>query len=159
MFDAFTQGIAQADCPAANSSAPPRSIPRGQSFPDSNKRMDCGQPHHLQRSALVTNAARELFAQQPALSLRCSALTPTYAWPPAAWTWRSPPLRHLRRLHRRPLPYWKTAASTACANLISPSASPALQLLEGVRKMKDACPRPRQRPHGITPGDCTALRS
>jgi len=66
MFDAFTKVVAQAD-------ARGEFINAGQidalaaMVADSNKRMDSVNRITSNASAIVTNAARELFAQQPAL--------------------------------------------------------------------------------------------
>ena len=88
MFDAFTKVVAQAD-------ARGQFIGAGEidalaaMVADSNKRLDAVNRITSNASSIVASAARDLFAQQPALiAPGGNAYTPA-AWLLACATWRS----------------------------------------------------------------------
>jgi len=134
-------------------------MPSGNRF-DSNKRMDAVNRITSNASALVTNAARELFAQQPAL----------IAPGGNAYTHRrmAACLRDMEIILR----YVTYAVFTGDASVLEDRClnglretylalgrPPALQLLKVSAKMKDAALGLVNDRNGITPGDCTALAS
>ena len=99
MFDAFTKVVAQADA-------------RGQFIStseidalaavvsDSNKRLDAVNRISSNASTIVADAARQLFAQQPALiAPGGNAYTPSHGCLPARHG-DHPSLCHLFRIHR-----------------------------------------------------------
>jgi phycocyanin beta chain len=137
MFDAFTKVVAQAD-------ARGEFINVGQidalaaMVAESNKRMDTVNRITSNASAIVTNAARDLFDQQPALIILRYV---TYAiFNGDASVLEDRCLNGLRETYLA---------------LGVPGASVA----EGVRKMKDAAISIANDRNGITPGDCSALIS
>ena len=158
MFDAFTKVVAQAD-------ARGEFINAGQIdalsaiVGDSLKRMDTVNRITSNASAIVTNAARELFAQQPAL------ISPGGN----AYTHRrmAACLRDMEIILR----YVTYAVFTGDASVLEDRCLnglretylalgvPGASVAEGVRKMKDAAISIANDRNGITPGDCSALMS
>ena len=158
MFDAFTKVVAQADARGEFISAgqiDALSAMVGDSF----KRMDAVNRITSNASAIVTNAARELFAQQPAL----------IAPGGNAYTHRrmAACLRDMEIVLR----YITYAAFTGDASVLEDRCLnglretylalgvPGASVAEGVRKMKDAAIAIANDRNGITPGDCSALMS
>ena len=127
---------------------------------ESNKRMDAVNRITSNASKIVTNAARDLFEQQPAL----------IAHGGNAYTHRrmAACLRDMEIILRY-VTYAVFTGDTSvledrCLNglretSIWPSASPGASVAEGVRKMKDAAIAIANDRNGITPGDCSALMS
>jgi phycocyanin beta chain len=158
MFDAFTKVVAQAD-------ARGEFINAGQidalaaMVADSNKRMDAVNRITSNASAIVTGAARDLFAQQPAL----------IAPGGNAYTHRrmAACLRDMEIILR----YVTYAAFTGDASVLEDRCLnglretylalgvPGASVAEGVRKMKDAAIAIANDRNGITQGDCSALMS
>ena len=158
MFDAFTKVVAQAD-------ARGEFINAGQidalaaMVADSNNRMDSVNRITSNASAIVTNAARELFAQQPAL------ITPGgNAYTPRRM---AACLRDMEIVLR----YITYAAFTGDASVLEDRCLnglretylalgvPGASVAEGIRKMKDAAIAIANDRNGITPCDCSALMS
>ena len=158
MFDAFTKVVAQADARGEFLSA-------GQIdalsaiVGDSLKRMDTVNRITSNASTIVTNAARELFAQQPAL----------IAPGGNAYTHRrmAACLRDMEIVLR----YITYAVFTGDASVLEDRCLnglretslalgvPGASVAEGIRKMKDAAIAIANDRNGITPGDCSALMS
>ena len=158
MFDAFTKVVAQAD-------ARGEFINAGQidalsaMVGDSLKRMDTVNRITSNASSIVTGAARELFAQQPAL----------IAPGGNAYTHRrmAACLRDMEIVLR----YITYAVFTGDASVLEDRCLnglretylalgvPGASVAEGIRKMKDAAIAIANDRNGITPGDCSALMS
>ncbi len=158
MFDAFTKVVAQAD-------ARGEFINAGQidalasMVGDSFKRMDAVNRITSNASKIVTNAGRELFAQQPAL----------IAPGGNAYTHRrmAACLRDMEIVLR----YITYATFTGDASVLEDRCLnglretylalgvPGASVAEGIRKMKDAALAIANDRNGITPGDCSALMS
>jgi phycocyanin beta chain len=158
MFDAFTKVVAQADARGEFLNA-------GQIdalsalVAESNKRMDSVNRITSNASAIVTSAARELFAQQPAL----------IAPGGNAYTHRrmAACLRDMEIILR----YVTYAVFTGDASVLEDRCLnglretylalgvPGASVAEGVRKMKDAAIAIANDRNGITQGDCSALMS
>ncbi len=99
MFDAFTKVVAQADARGEFLNAGQIDALAAM-VADSNKRMDAVNRITSNASKIVTNAARDLFDQQPALIAPAATPTPpSHGCLPPRHGDRSP-LRHLCRVHR-----------------------------------------------------------
>jgi len=160
MLDAFTKVVAQAD-------ARGEFINAGQidalaaMVAESNKRMDTVNRITSNASAIVTSAARELFAQQPALIAPGGSGN--------AYTTRrmAACLRDMEIILR----YVTYAIFTGDASVLEDRCLnglretylalgvPGASVAEGVRKMKDAAIGIANDRNGITPGDCAAIMS
>jgi hypothetical protein len=77
---------------------------------ESNKRMDAVNRITSNASKIVTNAGRELFAQQPALIAPGGNAYIHLAWLPASATWRSFSATSPTQPSPVTLPFWKIAA-------------------------------------------------
>jgi phycocyanin beta chain len=158
MFDAFTKVVAQAD-------ARGEFINVGQidalaaMVAESNKRMDTVNRITSNASAIVTNAARDLFDQQPALIA------------PGGNAYTSRRMAACLRDMEIILRYVTYAIFNGDASVLEDRCLnglretylalgvPGASVAEGVRKMKDAAISIANDRNGITPGDCSALIS
>jgi len=158
MFDAFTRVVSQAD-------ARGEFLSTGQigaleaMVAESNKRMDAVNRITSNASAIVTNAARALFAEQPQL----------IAPGGNAYTSRrnAACLRDMEIILR----YISYSIFTGDASVLEDRClnglretylalgTPGVSVANGVQKMKDAAIAVVTDSNGITNGDCTALVS
>ncbi len=158
MFDAFTRVVSQADARGeflSNSQLDALSA----MVSDSNKRMDSVNRITSNSSAIVTNAARALFAEQPQL----------IAPGGNAYTSRrnAACLRDMEIILR----YVTYSIFTGDASVLEDRClnglretylalgTPGASVAVGVQKMKDAALAIVKDPAGITPGDCSSLYS
>ncbi|CAK6691277.1 phycocyanin subunit beta [Synechococcus sp. BSF8S] len=158
MFDAFTKVVAQADARGEFlSSAQIDAL--ASVVADSNKRMDAVNRITSNASMIVANAARDLFAQQPAL----------IAPGGNAYTSRrmAACLRDMEIILRY-ITYSIFTGDTSiledrCLNGLRETylalGTPGASVAEGVRKMKDASIAIVNDRGGITSGDCSNLIS
>jgi phycocyanin beta chain len=134
MFDAFTKVVAQADARGEFLNAGQIDA-LASMVAESNKRMDAVNRITSNASKIVTNAARELFEQQPALIA------------PGGNTFTGD----------------ASVLEDRCLNGLRETylalGVPGASVAEGVRKMKDAALAIAGDRNGITPGDCSALMS
>ena len=158
MFDAFTKVVAQADARGEFLNAGQIDALAAM-VAESNKRMDSVNRITSNASKIVTNAARELFDQQPAL----------IAPGGNAYTHRrmAACLRDMEIVLR----YITYAVFTGDASVLEDRCLnglretylalgvPGASVAEGIRKMKDAAISIANDRNGITPGDCSALMS
>ncbi|WP_094555044.1 phycocyanin subunit beta [Synechococcus sp. 1G10] len=158
MFDAFTKVIAQADARGEFLSSSQIDA-LGSIVADSNKRMDAVNRITSNASTIVANAARDLFAQQPAL----------IAPGGNAYTSRrmAACLRDMEIILRY-ITYSIFTGDTSiledrCLNGLRETylalGTPGASVAEGVRKMKDASIAIVNDRGGITSGDCSNLIS
>ena len=158
MFDAFTRVVSQADARGEFLSTAQIDA-LGAMVAESNKRMDAVNRITSNASAIVTNAARALFAEQPAL----------IAPGGNAYTSRrnAACLRDMEIILR----YISYSIFTGDASVLEDRClnglretylalgTPGVSVANGVQKMKDAALAVVNDPNGITNGDCTALAS
>jgi len=158
MFDAFTKVVAQADARGEFLNAGQIDALAAM-VAESNKRMDAVNRITSNASKIVTNAARDLFDQQPAL----------IAPGGNAYTHRrmAACLRDMEIVLR----YITYAVFTGDASVLEDRCLnglretylalgvPGASVAEGIRKMKDAAIAIANDRNGITPGDCSALMS
>jgi phycocyanin beta chain len=158
MFDAFTRVVSQADARGEFLSTAQLDA-LGAMVAESNKRMDSVNRITSNSSAIVTNAARALFAEQPQL----------IAPGGNAYTSRrnAACLRDMEIILR----YVTYAIFTGDASVLEDRClnglretylalgTPGGSVAVGVQKMKDAALAIVKDPSGITPGDCSALAS
>ena len=158
MFDAFTKLVAQADA-RGEFLSPGQIDALGAMVAESNKRMDTVNRITSNASKIVTNAARDLFDQQPAL----------IAPGGNAYTHRrmAACLRDMEIVLR----YITYAIFTGDASVLEDRCLnglretylaigvPGTSVAEGIRKMKEAAITIAGDRNGITQGDCTALMS
>lgn len=158
MFDAFTRVVSQADARGEFLSTAQLDA-LGSMVAESNKRMDAVNRITSNSSAIVTNAARALFAEQPQL----------IAPGGNAYTSRrnAACLRDMEIILR----YVTYSVFTGDASVLEDRClnglretylalgTPGASVAVGVQKMKDAAMAIVQDPSGITSGDCTALAS
>jgi phycocyanin beta chain len=158
MFDAFTKVVAQADARGEFLNAGQIDALAAM-VAESNKRMDSVNRITSNASKIVTNAARDLFDQQPAL----------IAPGGNAYTHRrmAACLRDMEIVLR----YITYAVFTGDASVLEDRCLnglretylalgvPGASVAEGIRKMKDAAISIANDRNGITPGDCSALMS
>lgn len=158
MFDAFTRVVSQADARGEFLSTAQLDA-LGAMVAESNKRMDSVNRITSNSSAIVTNAARALFAEQPQL----------IAPGGNAYTSRrnAACLRDMEIILR----YVTYAIFTGDASVLEDRClnglretylalgTPGSSVAVGVQKMKDAALAIVKDPNGITPGDCSALAS
>lgn len=158
MFDAFTKVVAQAD-------ARGEFINAGQIdalsalVAQSNKRMDSVNRITSNASSIVTNAARDLFTQQPALIA------------PGGNAYNSRRMAACLRDMDIILRYITYAIFNGDASVLEDRCLnglretylalgvPGASVAEGVRKMKDASIAIANDQNGITQGDCASLMS
>ncbi len=158
MFDAFTRVVSQADARGEFLSTAQIDA-LGAMVAESNKRMDAVNRITSNASAIVTNAARALFAEQPQL----------IAPGGNAYTSRrnAACLRDMEIILR----YISYSIFTGDASVLEDRClnglretylalgTPGVSVANGVQKMKDAALAVVNDPNGITNGDCTALAS
>ena len=158
MFDAFTRVVSQADARGEFLSAAQLDA-LGAMVAESNKRMDAVNRVTSNSSAIVTNAARALFAEQPQL----------IAPGGNAYTSRrnAACLRDMEIILR----YVTYAIFTGDASVLEDRClnglretylalgTPGSSVAVGVQKMKEAALAIVNDPSGITSGDCSALAS
>ncbi len=158
MFDAFTRVVSQADARGEFLSTAQIDA-LGAMVAESNKRMDAVNRITSNASAIVTNAARALFAEQPAL----------IAPGGNAYTSRrnAACLRDMEIILR----YISYSIFTGDASVLEDRClnglretylalgTPGVSVANGVQKMKDAALAVVNDPNGITNGDCSALAS
>ncbi len=158
MFDAFTRVVSQADARGEFLSTAQLDA-LGAMVAESNKRMDSVNRITGNSSAIVTNAARALFAEQPQL----------IAPGGNAYTSRrnAACLRDMEIILR----YITYAVFTGDASVLEDRClnglretylalgTPGASVAVGVQKMKAAALAIVKDTNGITPGDCSALSS
>ncbi len=158
MFDAFTRVVSQADARGEFLSTAQIDA-LGAMVAESNKRMDAVNRITSNASAIVTNAARALFAEQPQL----------IAPGGNAYTSRrnAACLRDMEIILR----YISYSIFTGDASVLEDRClnglretylalgTPGVSVANGVQKMKDAALAVVNDPNGITNGDCSALAS
>ncbi len=158
MFDAFTRVVSQADARGEFLSTSQLDA-LGAMVAESNKRMDSVNRITSNSSAIVTNAARALFAEQPQL----------IAPGGNAYTSRrnAACLRDMEIILR----YVTYAIFTGDASVLEDRClnglretylalgTPGSSVAVGVQKMKAAALAIVNDRNGITPGDCSALAS
>ena len=158
MFDAFTRVVSQADARGEFLSTAQIDALAAM-VAESNKRMDAVNRITSNASAIVTNAARALFAEQPQL----------IAPGGNAYTSRrnAACLRDMEIILR----YISYSIFTGdgsvledrCLNGLRETylalGTPGVSVANGVQKMKDAALAVVNDPNGITNGDCSALAS
>ncbi|RMF27595.1 MAG: phycocyanin subunit beta [Cyanobacteria bacterium J083] len=158
MFDAFTRVVSQAD-------ARGEFLTTGQldalsaMVSDGNKRMDAVNRITSNASAIVTNAARALFAEQPQLIA------------PGGNAYTSRRMAACLRDMEIILRYVTYAIFTGDSSVLEDRClnglretylalgTPGSSVAVGVSKMKDAALAIVGDTNGITPGDCSALMS
>ncbi len=158
MFDAFTKVVSQADARGEFLSTSQLDALSAM-VSESNKRMDAVNRITSNASAIVTNAARSLFAEQPQL------ITPGGN----AYTSRrmAACLRDMEIILR----YVTYAIYSGDASVLEDRClnglretylalgTPGASVAVGVQKMKDAAIAIANDRNGITPGDCSNLMS
>jgi phycocyanin beta chain len=158
MLDAFTRVVSQADARGEFLSTSQLDALAAM-VAESNKRIDSVNRITSNSSAIVTNAARALFAEQPQL----------IAPGGNAYTSRrnAACLRDMEIILR----YVTYAIFTGDASVLEDRClnglretylalgTPGASVAVGVQKMKDAALAIVNNPSGITPGDCSALAS
>lgn len=158
MFDAFTRVVSQADARGEFLSGSQLDALSAM-VSESNKRMDSVNRITSNSSAIVTNAARALFAEQPQL----------IAPGGNAYTSRrnAACLRDMEIILRY-VTYAIFAGDASvledrCLNGLRETylalGTPGSSVAVGVQKMKDAALAIVKDSNGITPGDCSALYS
>lgn len=158
MFDAFTRVVSQADARGEFLSGSQLDALSAM-VSESNKRMDSVNRITSNSSAIVTNAARALFAEQPQL----------IAPGGNAYTSRrnAACLRDMEIILRY-VTYAIFAGDASvledrCLNGLRETylalGTPGASVAVGVQKMKDAALAIVKDPSGITPGDCSSLYS
>lgn len=156
MFDAFTKVVSQADARGQYLSGAELDA-LGAMVADSNKRMDAVNRITSNASAIVANAARSLFAEQPQLIA------------PGGNAYTSRRMAACLRDMEIILRYVTYAVFTGdgsvledrCLNGLRETylalGVPGGSVAAGVNKMKDAATAIANDRAGITPGDCSAL--
>ncbi len=158
MFDAFTRVVSQADARGEFLSSSQIDALNNM-VKEGNKRMDAVNRITSNASAIVTNAARELFKEQPQL----------IAPGGNAYTSRrnAACLRDMEIILRYvTYSIFSGDASVLedrCLNGLRETylalGTPGSSVAVGVQKMKEAALAIVNDPNGITPGDCSALAS
>jgi phycocyanin beta chain len=157
-YDAFTKVVAQADARGEFLNAGQIDALAGV-VADSFKRLDAVNRITSNASALVTNAARELFEQQPAL-IAPGGNAYTHRRMAACLRDLDIVLRYITYAT-----YLGDASvlEDRCLNGLRETylalGVPGASVAEAVRKMKDAALALVNDRNGITPGDCSALVS
>jgi phycocyanin beta chain len=158
MFDAFTRVVSQADARGEFLSGSQLDALSAM-VSESNKRMDAVNRITSNASAIVTNAARSLFAEQPALIA------------PGGNAYTSRRMAACLRDMEIILRYVTYAAFSGDASVLEDRClnglretyqalgTPGSSVAVGVQKMKDAALAIVNDRNGITPGDCSALAS
>jgi len=158
MFDAFTRVVSQADARGEFLSTAQLDA-LGAMVNESNKRMDAVNRITSNSSAIVTNAARALFAEQPQLIA------------PGGNAYTSRRKAACSRDMEIILRYVTYSVFTGDASVLEDRClnglretylalgTPGASVAVGVQKMKDAAMAIVTDPSGITSGDCSALAS
>ena len=158
MFDAFTRVVSQADARGEFLSESQLDALSAM-VSDSNKRMDAVNRITSSSSAIVTNAARSLFEEQPQLIS------------PGGNAYTSRRMAACLRDMEIILRYVTYAVFSGDASVLEDRClnglretylalgTPGASVAVGVGKMKDAALAIVGDTNGITPGDCTALMS
>ena len=158
MFDAFTRVVSQADARGEFLSDSQLDALSAM-VSDSNKRMDAVNRITSSSSAIVTNAARSLFEEQPQLIS------------PGGNAYTSRRMAACLRDMEIILRYVTYAVFSGDASVLEDRClnglrdtylalgTPGTSVAVGVAKMKDAALAIVGDSNGITPGDCTALMS
>ena len=156
MFDAFTRVVSQADARGEFLSAAQLDA-LSSMVGESNKRMDAVNRITSNASAIVTNAARSLFAEQPQLIA------------PGGNAYTSRRMAACLRDMEIVLRYVTYAIYTGDASVLEDRClnglretyqalgTPGASVAIGVNKMKDAAIAITNDKSGITSGDCSAL--
>lgn len=157
-FDAFTRVVSQADARGEFLSTEQLDA-LAKMVSDSNKRIDAVNRITGSASAIVTNAARSLFAEQPQLIA------------PGGNAYTSRRMAACLRDMEIILRYITYAIFAGDASILEDRClnglretyqalgTPGSSVAVGVQKMKDAALAIVNDPSGITPGDCSALAS
>ncbi len=158
MFDAFTRVVSQADARGEFLSTEQLDA-LSKMVSDSNKRIDAVNRITGNGSAIVTNAARALFAEQPQLIA------------PGGNAYTNRRMAACLRDMEIILRYVTYAVFSGDASVLEDRClnglretyqalgTPGASVAAGVQKMKDAALAIVNDPSGITPGDCSALAS
>lgn len=158
MFDAFTRVVSQADARGEFLSSSQLDALSAM-VKESNKRMDAVNRITSNASAIVTNAARALFAEQPQLIA------------PGGNAYTSRRMAACLRDMEIILRYVTYAIFAGDASVLEDRClnglretyvalgTPGASVAVGVQKMKDAALAIVGDPKNITPGDCSALMS
>jgi phycocyanin beta chain len=158
MFDAFTRVVSQADARGEFLSTEQLDA-LSKMVSDSNKRIDAVNRITGNGSAIVTNAARALFAEQPQLIA------------PGGNAYTNRRMAACLRDMEIILRYVTYAVFSGDASVLEDRClnglretyqalgTPGASVAVGVQKMKDAALAIVNDPSGITPGDCSALAS
>ncbi|MBP0017094.1 MAG: phycocyanin subunit beta [Cyanobacteria bacterium SBLK] len=158
MFDAFTRVVSQADARGAYISADQIDALSAM-VADSNKRLDAVNRITSNASAIVTNAARALFAEQPQLIA------------PGGNAYTSRRMAACLRDMEIILRYVTYSIFSGDASVLDDRClnglretylalgTPGASVAAGVAKMKEAAIAIANSKDGITPGDCSALMS
>ena len=158
MLDAFTKVVSQADAQGSFLTASQIDALSAM-VAESNKRLDSVNRITGNASAIVTNAARDLFAEQPQLIA------------PGGNAYTSRRMAACLRDMEIILRYVTYAVFTGDASVLNDRCLnglretyvalgvPGASVAAGVQKMKDAALGIVMDPSGITPGDCSALQS
>ncbi len=158
MFDAFTRVVSQADARGAYIDAAQIDALSAM-VADSNKRLDAVNRITSNASAIVTNAARALFAEQPQLIA------------PGGNAYTSRRMAACLRDMEIILRYVTYAIFSGDASVLDDRClnglretylalgTPGASVAAGVSKMKEAAIAIANDKSGITPGDCSALMS
>lgn len=156
MFDAFTRVVSQADTRGEFLSTSQLDALSAM-VSDSNKRMDAVNRITSNSSAIVTNAARSLFAEQPQLIA------------PGGNAYTSRRMAACLRDMEIILRYVTYAIFSGDASVLEDRClnglretylalgTPGASVAVGVQKMKDAAIAIANDRNGITPGDCSNL--
>ena len=158
MFDAFAKVVSQADSRGAYISAS-QIAALSAMVAESNKRMDTVNRITSNSSAIVANAARALFAEQPALIA------------PGGNAYTSRRMAACLRDMEIVLRYVTYAIYSGDASILEDRClnglretylalgTPGASVAVGISKMKDAAIAIANDPNGVTRGDCNALMS
>ena len=158
MFDAFTRVVSQADARGEFLSTSQLDALSAM-VSESNKRMDAVNRITSNASAIVTNAARSLFAEQPQLIA------------PGGNAYTSRRMAACLRDMEIILRYVTYAIYSGDASVLEDRClnglretylalgTPGASVAVGVKKMKDAAIAIANDRNGITPGDCSDLMS
>lgn len=158
MFDAFTRVVSQADTRGEFLTSSQLDALSAM-VSDSNKRMDAVNRITSNSSAIVTNAARSLFEEQPQLIA------------PGGNAYTSRRMAACLRDMEIILRYVTYAIFSGDASVLEDRClnglretylalgTPGASVAVGVQKMKDAALAIANDPNGVTPGDCSNLMS
>jgi len=158
MFDAFTRVVSQADSRGEFLSTEQLDA-LGQTIKDGSKRLDAVNRITSNASAIVTEAARALFAEQPQLVQPGGN---AYTNRRMAACLRDMEII-LRYVSYAVLAGDASVLEDRCLNGLRETYAalgvPGASVAAGVQKMKDSAVRIANDPNGITQGDCSQLMS